>query len=200
MKTIVITGIDGSGKSTQTKLLKQSLNNAETYSVWDLIVHPDYRDWSIYQFPPPVEKYVINLNPVARTLFIFHAFDFAYEQALKSQADYVIFDAYWYKYLAVELAMGTNKNLIEFAKNRYLKPDFCFYLDMQIDELHNRKPKISAYESGLKDHLDYDNFIKIQKSAKTYLEGFLPENSLTISATKPIDEIHQIIMQNIDTQ
>ncbi len=197
MKTIVITGIDGSGKTTQSKLLKSKLNEAKVFSVWDIIVNPNYKDWSVYKSPPPVEKYVVNLNPTSRALFVFHAFDFAYQQAIKSSAKFVIFDSYWYKYLAVELAMGADKNLIDFIKKRYLNPDICFYLDMKIDLLPTRKPTISQYESGTKNGLDYDNFIKIQTLSKRYLEDFLPDNTIKISASKSIDQISKKIINHI---
>ncbi len=197
MKSIVITGIDGSGKTTHAQLIEHLIPGSKIMSVWDIVTNPAYRQWSIYKFPPPVEKYVVNLNPTSRTLFIFHAFDYAYQQAVNSDVSFLIFDSYWYKYLAVELAMGSDSSLIDFIKNRYLEPDMSFYLDLSPTKLIERKRQISLYESGNPEHYDYDNFVRIQKKSKQYLENFLPRDTIWIDADNPIKENHQTILEHI---
>ncbi len=198
MKKIVITGVDGAGKTTQVNLLKKVLPNVNTMSVWDIVGNPEYKDWSIYNgFPPEVEKYVMQLPPVSRTFFIFHAFDFAYAKAMEKKADFLILDGYWYKYLSVEMAMGTDEDFIDFIFNRYAEPDISFYLDLPIHKIHERKPEISQYESGTKEGIDYANFLKIQVEAKALIEEMIPEDSHIIDATQSIEDIHEQIMQKI---
>ena len=201
MKTIVITGVDGSGKTTQVNLLKKVLPNVNTMSVWDIVANPEYKEWSIYNgFPPQVEKYVMQLPPLSRTFFIFHAFDFAYKKAMEKEVDYLILDGYWYKYLSVELAMGTNDGILDFLIDLYEEPDLTFYLDLPISKIKERKPVISQYESGTKEGIDYDNFLKIQLVAKDFIENMIPEEAVYIDAMKSIDEIHHIIMKHIAHQ
>ncbi len=197
MKTICITGLDGSGKSTQVKRLAKKLKNCRTSSVWDLITRPEFQEWSVYKTPPDIEKYVMNLSSTARTLFVFHTFQEAYERAIQSDVEYVIFDGFWYKYLAIELAMGCDKGLGDFLKTQYKTPDFVFYLDLPNSSLQKRKPTISHYESGNKDQIDYTNFLKIQKSAKQLIEEFLPEKTVWIDAELSIEEIVSIINKTI---
>jgi len=198
MKTIVITGVDGAGKTTQVDLLKKVLPNVNTMSVWDIVANPEYKEWSIYDgFPPAVEKYVMQLPPLSRTFFIFHAFDFAYKKALEKEVDYLILDGYWYKYLSVELAMGTNDGILDFLFDLYEEPDLTFYLDLPISKIKERKPVISQYESGTKEGIDYENFLKIQVVAKDFIENMIPEDAVYIDATKPIDDIQNEIMKHI---
>ncbi len=198
MKKIVITGVDGAGKTTQVNMLKKVLPNVNTMSVWDIVANPKYKDWSIYNgFPPQVEKYIMQLPPVSRTFFIFHAFDFAYAKAMEKEADFLILDGYWYKYLSVEIAMGTDEDFIDFMLNRYEEPDMTFYLDLPIHKIHERKPKISQYESGTKEGIDFANFLKIQIEAKDLIEEMIPEKTYYIDATKSKEEIHDQIMKKI---
>lgn len=197
MKLICITGLDGSGKSTQVKLLADKLSNSRIVSVWDLIVRPEYQEWSIYKTPTNVEKYVMNLSPTSRSLFVFHSFNEAYERALKSDAEYLIFDSYWYKYWAIEQAMGSSKQLGDFLKTQYKEPDFIFYLDLPFKHLPNRKPTISNYESGNKDKIDINNFIEIQKSAKEIIESFLPKKTIWIDAELDVSKIEKFIFKKI---
>ncbi len=198
MKKIVITGVDGAGKTTQVNLLKNVLPNVNTMSVWDIVANPQYKPWSIYNgFPPQVEKYVMQLPPLSRTFFIFHAFDFAYKKAMEKKADYLILDGYWYKYLSVELAMGTDEGFLDFIIDMYEEPDLCFYLDLPISKIKERKPVISQYESGTREGIDYNNFLKIQMEAKDFIENMIPEDSVYINALNSVEDIHQEIMKHI---
>jgi thymidylate kinase len=196
MKTFCITGLDGSGKSTQAVLLANKLKNSRIVSVWDIIRRKEFQNWTIYKNPPPVEKYVAKLHPVSRSLFIFHAFNEAYQSALKSEAEYLIFDGYWYKYWAVELAMESEHFLTGFWQNQYLIPDFTFYLNLDITQIVKRKKSISEYEGGLnKDK--YLKFKSIQQKAQKYLEQLLPDNHYKIDANQEINQIHNQIYNKI---
>ena len=197
MKTICITGLDGCGKTTQAKLLAEKLPDSRIVSVWDLIKRPEFQSWSIYKMPPDVEQYVANLHPVSRSLFIFHAFDVAYRSALKSGADYIIFDGYWYKYWAVEQAMGAPPALKDFIRQQYLMPDYTFYLMLPLEELLKRKKQISVYEAANQTD-KIKAFIDIQARAGEILQSLLPEPSIVLDATENIENLHQKILKKMN--
>jgi len=199
MKTISITGLDGCGKSTQAELLAKKLPNTRIVSVWDIIKRPEFQSWTIYQQPPNVENYVMHLHPVSRTLFIFHTFNEAYQKAVNSDADYLIFDGNWYKYWAIEQAMGSAEELGDFFNKLYPKPDISIYLKLDIDEIVRRKKNISVYEGGLSDDKT-QKFKAIQSQAMKILENLLPEKTFVIDAKNNIENIHQNIMHHIENQ
>ena len=197
MTTICITGLDGCGKTTQAKLLAEKLSNSRIVSVWDLIKRPEFQSWSIYKNPPDVEQYVANLHPVSRSLFIFHAFDAAYRQALNSDAAYLIFDGYWYKYWAVEQAMGAPPDLKDFFRRQYLVPDITFYLDLPLSELVKRKKQISVYEAANQTD-KIKTFLDIQNRAGDILQSLLPEQTISLDATENMEYLHQKILKNLN--
>ena len=200
MKTITITGLDGTGKTTYAKFLQSKLPNSSIVSVWDIIINPEYKVWSIYQYPPNVEQYVMNLTPASRSLFIFHAFNEAYQRAMQSQADYLIFDSHWYKYWAIEQAMGAPKQLGQFLSTQYKHSDITFCLELSIEEVLQRKKTISLYESGNKNKVDVNNFIKIQQSAQKIIRDILPDDTLYIYTAENIESIQQMIWNQIQKQ
>ncbi len=193
MKIISITGLDGSGKSTQAKLLQKKFPNSRIVSVWDIIKRPEFQSWTIYRQTPDVENYVTNLHPVSRSMFIFHAFNEAYQKAVQSGVAYLIMDGNWHKYWAIEQAMGAPAKLGKFIQSLYPVPDFSFYLELEIDEIVKRKKVISVYEGGHDNRLE--KFRQIQTRAKDILEKILPHYTVRIDARKSIDEIHHEIMQ-----
>ncbi len=199
MITISITGLDGCGKSTQAKLLAEKLPNSRIVSVWDIIKRPEFQDWTIYRQPPKVENYVAHLHPVSRSLFIFHAFNEAYQKAIKSEAAYLILDGNWYKYWAVEQAMGSPEVLGAFFQNQYPNPDVSIYLKLEIEQILQRKQAISIYESGGNED-KLKKFVQIQTITKDILEKLLPANTLFVDARKSIDDQHLEILKHIENQ
>ncbi len=197
MKTICITGLDGCGKTTQVKLLSEKLPDSRIVSVWDLIKRSEFQSWTIYKNPPDVEQYVANLHPVSRSLFIFHAFDAAYRHALNSEVDYIIFDGYWYKYWAVEQAMGAPETLGQFFSSQYLEPDYTFYLELSMEELLKRKKQISVYEAANQTD-KIKAFIDIQARAGEILQTLLPKQTIYLNAVENIETLHQKILKNLN--
>ncbi len=198
MKHICITGLDGCGKTTQAQLLAQVLPKSRIVSIWDIIKRPEFQAWTIYQKPPKVEQYVANLHPVSRVLFVFHAFNEAYQKALKSEADYLIFDGYWYKYWAIEQAMGAPASFKDFLKQQYPVPEWTFYLNLPIAEILKRKKDISIYESDNQIAEKQSAFVHIQEKARPILTDLLPSDAISIEATRSPDNIHRQILKNLN--
>jgi len=192
MKTICITGLDGCGKSTQAKMLSKVLSGSRIVSVWDIIKRPEFQDWSIYKQPPPVEQYVVKLDALSRTFFVFHAFNEAYQRAVNSDADWLIFDGYWFKYWAVEQAMGTPKTLVDFLSEQYIVPDFTYFIDLEIEEIINRKKHLSVYETGNHQNV-LQSFKNIQTNAHQILLSLLPDNTLLLDGKQSPEQIHKLI-------
>ncbi len=197
MRTICITGLDGSGKSTQAELLATKLPNSRIVSVWDIITREEFKAWTIYKKDLNVEKYVVNLHSTSRSLFIFHAFNEAYQRAINTEADFLIFDSHWYKYWAIEQAMGAPASLAEFFKNQYQPSDLIFYLQLSLQSQIDRKTKISVYESGQNGSKKIDNFVKIQSKAKSILEVLLPRDTIYLQAENTVEKLSDEILKTV---
>lgn len=196
MIRISITGLDGCGKSTQSKLLSEKLSDSRIVSVWDLLKRKEFKKWTIYQPQPKVENYVYHLHPFSRSLFIFHSFNEAYQKAVQSEAEFLIFDGDWYKYWAIEQAMGSWNKFGELLNSIYPTADLTFYLKMSIPDLIKRKKKISVYEGGNDNKTQ--KFIEIQTRAKTILESYLPKDTVVLDGCNHIEEIHRDIVSFVN--
>jgi thymidylate kinase len=195
--TITITGLDGTGKSTHANWLQTQLPNSTVVSVWDIITKPEFREWSIYNYPPNVEEYIMNLDPASRSMFIFHAFNKAYQHALHSDYEYLIFDSHWYKYWAIEQAMGAPASFGQFLSTLFTHADITFCLDLPIKNVIARKSRISIYEGG-NMHTGYSQgFQNIQEKAFPVLKNILPNDTIFISALHTIDDIQSKIWSRI---
>jgi thymidylate kinase len=153
---VVITGADGSGKSSLIAELVKSLNLqfgegfAVSTSVWDsMLLFKAFKK-------EDVEKYLNGLSGSARSLFIFHALSQSLSLALSGKAKVIFSDGYFYKYVVSELAYGVDRETVQGASVGFPKPDFSFYLDIAPEEAASRKSKITTYEGG-------SSFIDFQK-------------------------------------
>lgn len=199
---VVIEGTDGSGKSTQLQLLKKSLQD-QCYGV---IVS----EWKTSRLIANViddakERNLLN----ATTYSLLYAADFADRlenqiiPALKS-GFVVLLDRYYYTALARDVVRGQNidwvKNLYDYAP----EPDSVFYLDMPVDTLLKRiigTTGLDFYESGRDVGFSTDFYKSFGIYQNKCLEQYNKMKSeygfISIDGTKPIDEIHKIMSNEV---
>lgn len=144
---IVVTGPDGSGKTTVCKKLQfflaKKLNERSITisSVWD-----QYEDLFISQ--NHAQEYLKNLKGFSRSIFIFHAVQRALEIANEKKNRIIIMDSYWYKYVVSEIGLGSKKESLYHLAKLFPVPDLTIYLDISPDIAMKRKKEISNYEKG----------------------------------------------------
>ena len=199
---VVIEGTDGSGKSMQLQLLKKSLQD-QCYGV---IVS----EWKTSRLIANViddakERNLLN----ATTYSLLYAADFADRlenqiiPALKS-GFVVLLDRYYYTALARDVVRGQNidwvKNLYDYAP----EPDLVFYLDMPADTLLKRiigTTGLDFYESGRDVGFSTDFYKSFGIYQNKCLEQYNKMKSeygfISIDGTKPIDEIHKIMSNEV---
>ena len=164
---IVITGPDGSGKSTTCKkvseyLHKESSSNCIAISsAWD-----EYSQ--LFQTRSKANLYLNNLEGYTRSLFIFHAVSRSIDLARKKGAKIILVDGYWYKYAVSEICLGISREWIINLAKMLPVPDFTLYLDIQPEQAALRKNKISEYEQGKSiGSNQIDRFVRFQTQMKT---------------------------------
>ncbi|MEW6722880.1 MAG: dTMP kinase [Candidatus Micrarchaeota archaeon] len=187
---VVFEGIDGSGKETQIRLLKEALEGrGKTVKV---LKYPTKNYQMLNDF---LEKKVA-IEPKA--LFLLFLADIAEDQKAVRKAlaenDVVVLDRYVFSTIAYEC------NGIDHARGRrivegmeYLKPDKIVLLDIDPETSQARKKKqkeLDRYE---------ENIAYLEMVRSNYLrlleERFLTPNWHKVDAGRPIEAVHAEIMR-----
>lgn len=207
MRLICVTGPDGSGKSTliadlATRLRSDSAVRAREVSVWDLIRAPDVQAVqssgvtlpsagqdhrpSFPIDPRRIDDYLGMLVPLARAHFLLHCWAEALERALRSDADVLLINAYWYKYLATEVIYGASEAVLEALTAGLPEPDLVMYLDVPVATAAARKDgpagttgRFSGYESGFPGNRDVQAFTAFQAKIQPVLVRWCAEREWT---------------------
>ena len=189
-KLIVITGMDGAGKSTaikniSTELTKLSINN-HVCSIWDNLQKTPLKTKA------DMQDYLKVLKPKSRLLFLSHAMLDAIESQLDEPSDILLIDSFIYKYLVNEMARDLDPDFVKHCLDLFPKPDKVFYLKLPIEKAYNRKQELSAYESN-------GDFVNFQTKMTTYWEQLKNDQShwIDIDASSTPDTVCSNIIELI---
>jgi dTMP kinase len=182
-KLLVFEGLDGSGKSTQARLLLKYLS-ARGYRVF-------FTEWNSSELVSGIIRRGKRKNLLTPTTFsLLHATDFAdrFERHILPplRAGYIVIcDRYVYTAYARDIARGCDpawvKNLYSFA----VAPDKTFYFRVQVETALRRKEvsrlKIKHYEAGMdlglasditESYIRFQTMMKRQYDLLARTEGF----------------------------
>ena len=195
-KLIAITGLDGTGKSTLLKRLKEVYSEAYFATIWDLFAASE--NTSLFQSKEAIDKYICALTPNSRLLFLMHALRFSTDKALESEASVIILDGYLYKYLASELALGADRTLAKALYNSFPTPDLTIELKTNIATAADRKQKYSHYECGITNRKGREAFINFQNRMATEWQRWRPEKCTIINANTSPESVFKQAKSLID--
>jgi dTMP kinase len=195
----VIEGIDGSGKSTQLKLLSASL--ADSY---DVVVTKEPTEESEYGRKIRESMHKGERFPIDEELKLFMRDRKEHLERLIIPAlnakKIVVCDRYYYSNIAYQGASGLDINEIRQKNEEFsVIPDAVFYLKVDVEEgLHRvqniRNSELTSFEkvdylkkvSGIFDTMDFDYFhtIDAKRSAKEVSEDIIKIAVGIISANR----------------
>ncbi len=197
----MVEGIDGSGKSTQLRLLEQWLhyNNLEVFRT-------EWNSSNLVKSVTSKGKKKANLTP--STFSLLHATDFAdrFERnilPLLRAGYFVLADRYTYTAYARDATRGCNLQWVKKVYAFALKPDVTFYfrvpIDVSMDRILSGRPKLKYYEAGMDLNLSrdiYDSYRIFQSRIIDQYEMMLKREKFTvIDATLGI-KTQQTTMRN----
>ena len=202
-KLIVVEGIDGSGKSTQLRLLEKWLrfNNFEVFRT----------EWNSSDMVKSITskgKKKANLTPT--TFSLLHATDFAdrFERnilPLLRAGYFVLADRYIYTAYARDVTRGCDRLWVRKMYDFALKPDVAFYfrvpIDISMDRILSGRPKLKYYEAGMDLNLSndiYESYRIFQSKIIDQYESMAKrEGFAVIDATLGIKEQQKIMRDRI---
>lgn len=200
MKTIVLTGPDGTGKSTLCKALCEKLpGNILTSSAWETMnLMSTSNSSNSLTTKESVQNYLKISDQTSRIYFLFHAIARSEQQAKAQSPNILLLDGYWYKYAVAEMARGGNKELILKTAGLFAKPDLVLFLDIEPAEALKRKKQPSAYESGGATQNFADEFLKFQSTMYNYWKELSNELKWTrINSQDSLEAVEKNIMDKI---
>jgi dTMP kinase len=169
---IAVDGPDGAGKSTHVALLADWLESqgvpCEVVSKWH-VFDPDRHPAGRFLGRTDREELrecVAEMPSPARALFIMWLYAQTAARAVRPDASgVVIFDGFWMKHAAAELAYGTSPRLVEAVVAAMPPVDAVFFLDVEPEEAMRRKQgAMTPYECGLDRDLDPAKFVATQRA------------------------------------
>ena len=177
---IVFEGIDGSGKTTQSKLLAEKLNAYWTYEPSDSSVGKFIRDILSG-----------NVKVDDKTLALLFAADRVEHTKLikqKLKDGDVVCDRYLYSSIAYQSVAGVDEDFIKYINRYALEPDVVFLLIVDVD--------IALERVKTKDIFEKKDFL--EKVQNKYLELAKEYDFVVIDTTdKTVTEVHNKIIGHL---
>ena len=198
-KLIVVEGIDGSGKSTQIRLLEKWLRfkNMPVFLT----------EWNSSEAIKEVTSKGKKKEKLTPTTFsLLHATDFTdrYEKNIFPllRAGYIVLsDRYIYTAYARDIVRGCNPIWVKKVYEYALKPDLVFYFRVPVDVAAERilsgRPRLKYYEAGMDLDLSndiYDSYRIFQsRIIEQYDKMITKENFVVIDGTYNIEQQQKIV-------
>lgn len=178
---IVIEGMDGSGKTTQSGLLIEFLkkNGFKVYH------NTEPSDSPVGKL---IQKMITSKSYRPETISLAFALDrmVAYDESLKfakEKYDYIISDRSYLSSLAYQPLQGCSYDWVK-DLNRYIeKPDLVFLLDIPVEEFARRRGRTKVI-------FENEEFQKKLRRSYLDLKDKLSLDIMVLDGTKPVNELH----------
>ena len=193
-KLIVVEGIDGSGKSTQLRLLEKWLISRN--------IPVFFTEWNASETVKQITKKGKKsgrLTPI--TFSLLHATDFAdrYERNILPllHAGYIVLaDRYVYTAFARDIVRGCNPNWVKKIYEFAIKPEIVFYfkvpIDIAVDRILAGRPRLKYYEAGMDLNLSNDPYESYRIFQSRIIDQYeslsISENFTIVDGTMEIEE------------
>ena len=202
-KLIIVEGVDGSGKSTQVRLLEKWLRYRG--------VPVFFTEWNSSEQVKGIISKGKKKNLLTPTTFsLLHATDFAarYERNIYPllRAGYVVLaDRYSYTAFARDVVRGCDPQWVRHIYGLAVKPDIAFYfrvpVDVSFDRIVKNRPRLKYYEAGMDLNLSndpYESYRIFQGRIIDEYESMVEKEGLTvIDGTKDIEEQQDLMRQKV---
>jgi dTMP kinase len=197
-RLVAIEGIDASGKTTQAGLLVRNLEKKGTRAIYT----KEPTDGVIGNLIRKVLSREKELSPIAlQYLFCADRAEHQKEiESLLSSGYVVVTDRYFWSAVAYGISDLDGKEdfyLVAFSilsfYHQFLRPDFTFFLDVDVNEAAKRIQKSNKHKEIYDDRAKLE---KIDKSYKNLIKRF-PEEFMVFDANRPIENVSRDLLEKI---
>ncbi len=202
-KLIIVEGVDGSGKSTQIRLLEKWLRYAG--------VPVFFTEWnSSEQVKEIISKGKKKSLLTPTTFSLLHATDFAarYERNILPllRAGYIVLaDRYIYTAFARDVVRGCSPEWVRHVYGFAVKPDIAFYfrvpVEISFDRIVKNRPKLKYYEAGMDLNLSNDPYESYRifqgRIVEQYESMVITEGFTVVDGTADIEEQQKNVRQKV---
>lgn len=202
-KLVIVEGMDGSGKSTQIRLLEKWLRY--------IGVPVFFTEWNSSEQVKEIISKGKKKNLLTSTTFsLLHATDFAarYERNIFPllRAGYVVLaDRYVYTAFARDVVRGCSPEWVRHVYEFAVKPDIAFYfrvpVEISFDRIVKNRPKLKFYEAGMDLNLSndpYESYRIFQGRIVEQYESMVESEAFTVvDGTVDIEEQQKHVRQKV---
>lgn len=202
-RLIIVEGVDGSGKSTQIRLLEKWLR----YNGMPVF----FTEWNSSEQVKEIISKGKKKNLLTPTTFsLLHATDFAarYEKNILPllRAGYtVLADRYIYTAFARDVVRGCSPEWVRHVYGFAIKPTIAFYfrvpVEISFDRIVKSRPKLKYYEAGMDLNLSNDPFESYRifqgRIIEQYESMVETEGFTVIDGTTDIEEQQKRVRQKV---
>lgn len=182
---IVVTGVDGSGKTTLINALSE-INNSWKYSNWKMF--EKLMDKTFDPIGTTTPEFIESLSSFTRSALFLYNFGLQLDKIILpalNEGNTVIADSYWYKFTAkMEITKHGDERLLSFCHS-LPKPDKIIFIDTFPETALQRKSFFNFYET----FGDKDNFVRYQSEIRQKILSYISKNKniLTLSDDTDIE-------------
>jgi dTMP kinase len=202
-KLIIVEGIDGSGKSTQVRLLEKWLRYKS--------IPVFFTEWNSSEQVKEIISRGKKKNLLTPTTFcLLHATDFAarYERNILPllRAGYIVLaDRYIYTAFVRDVVRGCSPEWVRHLYSFAIKPDIAFYfkvpVEVSFERIVKNRPKLKYYEAGMDLNLSsdpYESYRIFQGRIIDEYESMIEKEGLTvIDGTNDIEAQQEQMRQKV---
>jgi len=188
MVFIVFEGIDGSGKTTQVKLLEKYLSS-KTKSIL-LTAEPQKKPIGI------LIREIIRSNSTPKEaialLFAADRIDHIKNTIIPGmdKYDFILSDRYFYTSYVYQSLQGCDKTWLKEINKGIIEPDMIILIDAEIEDFLNRRGE---------NKVIFENIEFQKKARQKYLElAKTKSNVVVIDGSRNVDEVHNSIVNAVN--
>jgi thymidylate kinase len=195
---VVIVGTDGAGKTSLSKALDRALIDhgitscrLDRFGILNRMEAP--AAGFVHADVDSLRQYALDMSAPARLLFYLWsmALTVTSTMARPDVPQVIIYDSYWIKHVAVEIAYGEDEHRAVAAGRLLPAPDLTIYLKASPAALYERKiGDLVAYECGMNPACERESFISHQTKLKERLDHWSEAQGWHMfDALRPTDEL-----------